>query len=116
MRAYLSEVIGDKFPIISNTEVRITNWKDYGKFLNCELFTVVTVEYKDMVLSIFVDDEGLLKPNFGRVVKGYPEPLFGNMIITGGVDSEGNTMKVPDKLSLMDLEELINGIEYQTKG
>lgn len=116
MRAMLSKIIGSEFPITSVMEVNINDWRDYGQLLGCDIFTVVTVEYKDETLSIFVDDEGLLKSNnFGRMVEGYPQPLFGNIIVTGGTDDEGNTLPLPDTLSIMDMEGLIGGIKYQTR-
>lgn len=116
MKAYLSKIIGEEFPIIKNSRIEINDWTDYAKFLNCELFTVVSIEYKEETLSLFIDDEGLLKPNFGREIFNYPEPLFGNIIICGDVDSNGETLPIPKSISLMDIDEIIGGIKYATQG
>lgn len=113
MRAYLSEIVNG---LVMNTEIRINDWKDYRKFLNCELFTVVSIDYKGEVLSLFVDDEGLLKPNFGRNIANYPEPLFGNIVICGGVDDEGNTLEVPETITLEEVNNIVGEIAYRTNG
>lgn len=116
MKAIKSEILGTEYPIISEEFIDIGDYKDYYKHLGCDLFTVVTTFYKGHELSVFVDDEGLLKPNFGRTVKNYPEPLFGNIVVCGGVDKEGNTLSIPDEILITDMEQLISGIKYQVRG
>ena len=116
MKAILSEIIGEQYPIISEEFIEVGNYTDYYKFLDCEIFTCVTTHYKGEELSIFVDDEGLLKPNYGRMVVNYPEPLFGNIVICGGVDTKGNTLDIPESIRITDLEEIVSGIKYETIG
>jgi len=116
MKAMLSEIIGSDTPIISESIIEVRDYRDYYKYLNCDLFTVVMTEFKGYSLSLFVDDEGLLKHNYGREVFGYPEPLFGNIVITGGVDCEGNTLPIPDGINLTDMVELISEIKYESRG
>lgn len=116
MRAVLSEVVMNDVPVIMESEVEVNNYKDYYPLLNCDHFDVVTTYYKGHELSIFVDDEGLLKPNYGRRVENCNEPLFGNMVVLGGVDEEGNTLPLPDELSVLDISNMIKPIEYMTRG
>ena len=98
-------------------EVKINNYKDYYPLLNCELFTVVMVQWEGEDISIFIDDEGLLKAgNYGRMVEDYPEPLFGNMVICGGVDGEGETKSLPRSFNVMNIMQYIDEIKYQVRG
>jgi hypothetical protein len=114
MRAVLSEIINGQPPIIRTLEIDIETWRDYVKFLKCVIFTVVTINYKGETLSLFVDDEGLLKPNYGRMVDGYHEPLFGNIIVTGGVDNDGETLPLPENITVMEINNIISGVQYET--
>ena len=76
--------------MISNYKAVIGDYKDYYKLGGFDIFDVVRVEWKGYEVSIFLDDEGLMKSgNYGRNVEAYPEPLFGNFILTGGTDSKG---------------------------
>ena len=94
-------------------EADIKSYTDYYEHLKCELFDVVMVSWQGESISIFVDDEGLLKSgNVGGKVEGYPEPLFGNMVICGGVDVEGNTLPLPDKFNVMNIMQHIGEVEY----
>lgn len=98
-------------------QTEIKSYKDYYEHLECELFDVVMVKWNGEDISIFVDDEGLFKPeNYGRVVEGYPQPLFGNLVITGGVDAEGDTLPLPDKFNVINILKYIGEIKYVTRG
>jgi len=111
---FVSKIIGDS--LVSNTKEKITNYKDYYKFLECDIFDVVTIDWKGYQLSLFVDDEGLLKSgNCGREIEGTCQPLFGNIVVCGGVDEEGNTMSVPIKMQILDLMDIIGDIKYVVK-
>ena len=97
-------------------EVEIDTYKDYYKHLECTMFDAVRVSWNDTDITIYVDDEGLLKSgNLGRHVHGYPEPLFGNLVITGGVDSIGRTLDAPEWLTLEKVMEFIYPISYKVK-
>ena len=116
MKALVSSIIGEEYPIVKGSVVDINNYKDYYKHLECSTFDVVRVEWLGEEISIFVDDEGMLKSNnFGRMIKGYPQPLFGNMVICGGVDHNGNTMVIPESIGVLNLNEFIGEIKYQTR-
>ena len=92
---------------------KVDTYKDYYKHLECGTFDVVRVIWAGQEISLFVDDEGMLKSgNFGRRVEGYPEPLFGTIVVTGGVDEEGETLGVPDEINIMDIGKYIGEIEY----
>jgi hypothetical protein len=117
MKALVSNIIGEEYPIVKGSVVDINNYKDYYKHLECSTFDVVRVEWLGEEISIFVDDEGMLKSNnFGRMVKGCPQPLFGNMVICGGVDRNGDTIGIPENINLLNLNEFIGEIEYQIGG
>ena len=96
----------------------VEDYKDYYELLECSLFDVVMVEWKGHELSVFIDDEGMLKPkNMGRRVAGMDEPiLFGNIVVTGGVDKGGNTLPLPEELSLLDMMDFSGKIQWITKG
>lgn len=115
IRAILSKV--NKDLTVSNSEVIINDYTDYygyGEFFN--LFDVVRVSWKGLEVNIYLDDEGMLKSgNLGRKITGYPEPLFGNFIITGGVDDEGNTLPCPDAIQIKDLTDFIGSINYEIR-
>ena len=58
--------------------------------------------------DIFVDDEGLLKDsNEFFSVDGYPQPLAGRGLVTGGVDREGETLACT-----MSIEELAKRVHW----
>ena len=95
--------------------VDIASYKDYYPLLEAELFDVVMIEYMGHRLSVFVDDEGMLKPNnLGRLIAGYPQPIFGNIVIVGDVDSEGNTLPLPEELTVVTMLEFSNQVEWKT--
>ena len=97
----------------------IGDFTDYYPLLGKDVttFDVVRVEFKGHLLSIFCDDEGMLKSgNYGRMIADYPQPIFGNVVITGWVDSEGNTLDLPEELSLLDIIEISGDVNYITKG
>jgi len=93
----------------------IDTYKDYYKYLECSTFDVVRINYKGHDLSIFVDDDGMVKQgNYGRIVFGYDYPLFGAMVLTGGINSLGETLPIPNELTLSDIKELISDVRYIT--
>jgi len=115
INVYLSKVLEGGTTV--NTKESVGDYKDYYRLGGFELFDVVRVEWKGLEISLYVDDEGMMKPNnYGREVVGYPQPLFGNIIVTGGVDAEGETLGVPEELSIVDLMDYINDPSYITKG
>lgn len=112
MRAIVLQNIGT-YEHLYETDIK--SYKDYYEHLKCELFDVVRVRWNGEDISIFVDDEGLFKPNnYGRKVEGYPNPLFGNMVICGGVDAEGDTLSLPDTFNIINVLKFIGEIEYVT--
>lgn len=75
------------------SEEKISDYTDYYKLLNCQLFTV-TMPSND--ISLYVDDEGLfVSGNPVTLItheNGYENMLAGNIVFAGGVDDEGNTL------------------------
>lgn len=66
------------------------------ELLDVDLIDVVS--YKDT--SIYLDDEGLLKanPKLTMILDERNQKLYGNILIFGNVDDEGNTMGVTKKV------------------
>ena len=109
MRAILSEVDG------TTKEVDIRNYKDYYKYIGCDSLDMVRLTWGDINVSIFIDDKGLMKPNnIGRKVFGYPEPLFGNMIFTGDVNEDGETLPLPKEITINTIKILVSDPVYST--
>jgi len=82
-------------------EVWIKNYKDYYKYLECDTFDAVSNAVGD--LSAFVDDDGLIKsgnPVVDISKFAFPQPYAGNIVLTGGVDVEGNTLPLPDYVTI----------------
>lgn len=82
-------------------EVWIKNYKDYYKYLECDTFDAVTNAVGD--ISAFVDDNGML--NSGNPIVdisrfAFPQPYAGNIVLTGGVDDEGETLPLPDYVTI----------------
>lgn len=82
-------------------DIEIINYKDYYKYLECDLFDVVMTNYENTDISIFVDDEGLFKENiiYRIIIGNNVFKLAGNMVFTGGVDEEGETLSLPEHIS-----------------
>ena len=98
-------------------KAKVYSYKDYYKLGGFDLFDVVNVEWNGDPISIYVDDEGLFKPNnYGRMVEGYPQPLFGTLIIAGGVDDEGETLSVPKWINPVNVIDHIADVEFITRG
>ena len=115
MRAIQIDVTKEGFEVVR--EVVINNYKDYYPLLACDLFDVVRVQWRGKAVSIFVDDEGLMKAgNVGRDVEGYPNPLFGNFVICGGVDDEGETLDLDAEFTVSSIMQFMSEIKYIVKG
>ena len=98
---------------------KVSNYRHYFRLLNCITFDVVRVIWKGHNISLFVDDEGLMKPNLGRDViyddtSGETTPLFGTIVVTGDVDEDGETLGKPDELSMDEIMKFISEPKYQT--
>jgi hypothetical protein len=94
------------------TPLEILDWIDSMSLKSAnKLFTELSNTASD--IDIYVDDEGMLKSgNFGRSVVGCDSPLFGTFIITGGVDSKGQSLSVPDELDILDVMKYVGEVEY----
>ena len=115
MRAIQIDVTNDDFEVVR--EVVIDNYQDYYTLLACKYFDVVMVQWRGKDISIFVDDEGLMKAgNVGRDVEGYPNPLFGNFVICGGVDDDGDTLDLDEEFTVFNIRGFISEIKYIVKG
>ena len=59
MKAYLVDAFEPK----NNGVKEIKSWEEIAPLLNCDMFDVTKIEFKDsgMILNVYVDDEGLCK-------------------------------------------------------
>lgn len=77
--------------------------KDYYNFLECSCFDVV---YVANGIDAYVDDEGLMvanpRINYVMTERGMI-PLAGNIVFTGGVDKNGNTLPFEKDLDLLNV-------------
>lgn len=80
------------------------------RHLQCDTFDVATLPNGD---TVYVDDEGLLKPmKHFFAVRGMPEPFAGRGLVMG-IDSRGHS--VNPTISLAELTHHIKFIELITK-
>lgn len=94
-------------------EIDIKSYKDYYKYLECDCFDVAM--NKDRTISAFVDDSGLLvsdNPVCTYSDLGFDEPLAGNVVFAGGVDSEGETLPLSEDISVMMISNAIDVIGF----
>jgi hypothetical protein len=87
------------------TKVEFDGIKDMYRLIDCEMFECVGLK-KD--LDAWVDEEGLLKDD-GKdfvQVRGYDQPLKGNVLFTGGVDGDGATRSC--EYSILDITAMIH--------
>jgi len=94
-------------------EVDIKSYKDYYKYLECDCFDVAM--NKDRTISAFVDDSGLLisdNPVCDYGTLGFYEPLAGNVVFAGGVDSDGDTLPLSEDISVMMVSNAIDLIGF----
>ena len=90
-------------------ESTVSDYTDYYPLLDCTTFTVVNTIWVDDNISIFCNDEGLyVSPLVLRSITGYPEPLAGNLVIAGGVDSIGRTLPCPAWLTPDNIDCFVN--------
>lgn len=102
----------DEIGVLVSKEV-VEDYKDYYKLIGCDNFDVARMMWDGHEISIYVDDEGMLKTGMlGRDVQGYPSPLFGTLVVTGGVDSKGETLSVPEEIHIMDILKYVGEIKY----
>jgi hypothetical protein len=111
MRAIQVTINEDKRTIVK--EVDIKSYKDYYPLIGSSLFDVVSLDWVGQPVSIFLDDEGLLKHNYGRLVMGYPDPLFGNLVVAGGVDSEGKTLPLSEMFTLENIQVFMTNVMFE---
>ena len=102
---------------ISFEKVTIESLNDIYRYLDCKTFDVVTVFWNSQMISIYLDDKGLFKPNnLGSEIKGYNQPLFGNLLIARSVDGVGNTLSLPSEFNELEITKHISIPLYITKG
>ena len=89
------------------SEAVVKNYKDYYKLLDCSCFDVVRLSEN---ISIYIDDEGLLVDDVQMSMVmglGHAWQLAGNLVFTGGVDSKGNTLGLPEDITIQMLRNVV---------
>ena len=86
--------------------VEVNSWEDYAPTIGAHTFDVVYLGKNTIAV---VDDEGLLKPNFFWIHKGYSQPLAGPALFFGSND-EGDDLE----LSWEDLAKIHKDIVMLT--
>lgn len=77
------------------------DYKTIYTHIGCDLFDIVYAESGGHSLSVFVDDEGLLKnAQHFFMLDGWAQPLAGNGLVLGDADEDGETLAAPDDLDL----------------
>lgn len=84
------------------------DWKTIPTHIGCELFDVVYTDVGD----VFVDDEGLLKPNQKFFVIDGSTPLAGRGLVFGPVDDEGDS--TPATVTIEELEQKVRFLSAQS--
>lgn len=89
----------------SISEVECNGMEDIYRLTDCDTFTAVTInDHND---GIFVDDEGLFKPDQAFFKhKNYPEPLAGKGLILG-CDEDGETVE-----PISSLQDTIRSVKW----
>lgn len=104
MRAILIDPVERSF-----TEVDYDgDYKSIYYHLGCDLFDVVFTEMGD----IYVDDEGLLKPNQKFFMVDNISPLAGKGLVFGRVDDDGNTTEAT--VTIKELEKKVKFLDVST--
>ena len=106
--------------LLINSELKTVTPVDYNggyttiyKHIGCDLFDVVYAKVGKHRVSIFVDDEGLLKnPQHFFMLPGMDQPIAGNGLVLGEADEQGETMALPEAvdsipgISFLDIHDV----------
>lgn len=95
-------------------EVDINIGSDITHYVGCTMFDNIGLTWRGYDVTVFFDDEGLIKPNKGRLLQGAMEPLFGNLIIMGAWDNNREIMKLPDVFTPETIQDHITGVMFET--
>lgn len=81
------------------TEVQANGLEDYYKLMEVDIIDIVTREIGGKFYDVICDDEGLLKENpIPTMFDDEKQPMiFGNIIIAGLADGEGNMTDLTDE-------------------
>lgn len=107
MKKGIRVVVYDKKGTGKWSEGVVKNYKDYYKLLDCSCFDVVRLSEN---ISIYIDDEGLFvsHPQISTIMGiGQVWQLAGNLVFTGGVDSDGNTLGLPEEVTIQMLRNVV---------
>lgn len=89
-------------------ETAINELSDYYLHLDCNLFDLVYWTINGVEVSVYCDDEGMLKSgNYGRYLLNERGvrliPIFGNIIVVGMADEEGETLSLDSRIECKDV-------------
>lgn len=105
MQAYL---IDPKARIVESCDYS-GDWKDISGLIECDSFDVAGTDK----LSVYVDDEGLFKPERHFFMIGtYPQPLCNKALLLGPVDYDtGETLEA--SWTLEEAQALVKFLSYE---
>lgn len=90
-------------PYGTSDTVEFEGYEDIVAHLDCQMCTVIPPreQFRDNGYEVYGDDEGALSSErvlsrMGSVWHG--APIFGNILIVGPVDDEGNTTSLPAEM------------------
>ena len=93
-------------------EFELNNYQDIAEQIDCSL--ICSAGYPAEGMAAYVDDEGLLKENhLFLVVPWYPQPLAGNLVITGFDHHTGDDAPL-DMDRAKEIASYIYTVDHQT--
>lgn len=104
MKAFL---INPEKQEISEIEVTHPVLKSLYRHIGCDCIDSLRINQNNI---IWVDDEGLLKPNFYFRIENYPNPLAGNGVVLG-IKPDGDNKDV--SITLDKLKEIVSFYEKE---
>ena len=112
MKAYLvtlKDVMNQQFSSeITLPEDSRPRLQEMYRLIGCNLVDVIQSQLPNgELVDVWIDEEGLLTRGvkLGTKIRGFNEPLVGNLIVTGSPDSKGNPTPAPDNFNIFDLVE-----------
>jgi len=88
-------------------EVEINTNADIAGRLQTTLFEMENVMWFGEQITVIFDENQ--DGNMGRYVRGLHDPIVGNIILMGGINSENEIMSLSDAVSRFDIPKFITG-------
>jgi hypothetical protein len=82
------------------------DWQTIAPTLGCETFDIVGLDCGDL----YIDDEGLMKPNEFFIIEGFQQPLAGRSLLFGAATEDGDS--TGSSLLIEQLEVMVQWISH----